>query len=74
MVTEDDGSVRWEHRWDTLAGGQADVRGYLAALADVGYDGWVTCEDFSTAVPMEQRTAQDLSLLRAWSRDAADGR
>ena len=74
VATDGDGSVRWEHRWDTLAGGQADARGYLAALADVGYDGWVTLEDFSTAVPMEQRTAQNLSLLRAWLPDAADGR
>lgn len=60
-----DGTATWEHRWDTLSGGQADVRGYLAALAGVGYDGWVTLEDFSTAVPsLETRTAQNLAYLR----------
>lgn len=62
--TAHDGATTWEHRWDTLAGGQADVRGYLRTLREVGYDGWVTLEDFSTALPLEERTARDLALLR----------
>lgn len=61
----EDGTVRWEHRWAELPSGQGDVHGYLAALREVGYDGWVTLEDFSTARPLAERTAHDLAYLRA---------
>lgn len=60
-----DGVVRWEERWETLADGQADVGAYFASLAEIGYDGWVTLEDFSTAVPLEQRTRENLAFVRA---------
>jgi sugar phosphate isomerase/epimerase len=60
-----DGTVRWEHRWDELPTGQADVHGYLRTLREVGYDGWVTLEDFSTARPLAERTARNLAYLRA---------
>ena len=60
-----DGVVRWREDWATLRTGQADIAGYLTALRECGYDAWVTCEDFSTAVPLEQRCAGNLSYLRA---------
>jgi len=65
-VREDpvEGTV-WEERWATLRGGQASVPGYLDALAEIGYDGWVTLEDFSTELPLEERLADDLAYLRA---------
>ncbi|MVA76423.1 TIM barrel protein [Auraticoccus sp. F435] len=63
--TREDGTVDWEFGWATLRGGQADVEGYLRALAEHGYDGWVTLEDFSTELPLEQRTADNLAYLRS---------
>jgi sugar phosphate isomerase/epimerase len=60
-----DGVVRWREDWATLRTGQADIAGYLTALRECGYDAWVTCEDFSTAVPLEQRCADNLSYLRS---------
>jgi sugar phosphate isomerase/epimerase len=63
--TADDGTVRWEHRWEELPSGQADVHAYLRLLKEVGYDGWVTLEDFSTERPLAERTARSLAYLRA---------
>ncbi|POH75420.1 sugar phosphate isomerase/epimerase family protein [Arthrobacter glacialis] len=55
----------WKHEWSTLRGGIADVPRYFGALAAVGYDGWVTVEDFSTELPLAERTADNLAYLRS---------
>ncbi len=60
-----DGSVRWRDEWAPLRAGQADVEAYFEALAAFGYDGWVTSEDFSTDLPLEERTRDNLEYLRA---------
>lgn len=62
--TEADGTVRWSHEWATMRAGQADVDTYFAALHAFGYDGWVTSEDFSTELPLEERTRDNLAYLR----------
>lgn len=60
-----DGSAVWTEEWATLRDGQADVEAYFQALAAFGYDGWVTVEDFSTVLPLEERTRDNLAYLRA---------
>lgn len=60
-----DGTRDWQFAWAPMAEGQADLGRLFAALRAVGYDGWVSSEDFSTAEPLEQRTAGNLALLRA---------
>lgn len=62
---EEDGTVRWRHEWAPLRMGTGDVEEYFRALHEFGYDGWVTCEDFSTELPLEERTRDDLAYLRA---------
>jgi sugar phosphate isomerase/epimerase len=57
--------VNWHADWATLRAGQADVPAYIAALVRHGYDGWVTLEDFSTELPLEERTADNLAYVRA---------
>jgi sugar phosphate isomerase/epimerase len=59
-----DGVVAWHHEWAPLRTGQADVRGYIAALVRHGYDGWITLEDFSTELPLAERTADNLAFVR----------
>ena len=59
-----DGSVAWTDEWATLRSGQADIEAYFVALRTHGYDGWVTVEDFSTALPLEQRTKENLAYLQ----------
>jgi sugar phosphate isomerase/epimerase len=63
--TAADGTVTWAHDWAPLRTGQAHVGRYLAALVAHGYDGWVTVEDFSTALPLQRRTADNLEYLRS---------
>jgi sugar phosphate isomerase/epimerase len=52
----------WE--WAPLRKGIADVKEYFEALRKVDYQGWVTVEDFSTELAVEQRTADNLAYLR----------
>ncbi len=63
--TRADGSRVWQHEWAPLRDGQASVSEYLDALRQVGYDGWVTIEDFSTDLPLAERTADNLAYLRS---------
>jgi sugar phosphate isomerase/epimerase len=70
----DDGTVPWQHEWATLRAGTGDVEAYFRALHGIGYDGWVTCEDFSTELPLEQRTADDLAYLRSVAERTARAR
>jgi sugar phosphate isomerase/epimerase len=67
-VRQDDedetGAAVWQNQWATLRGGQASVLAYFRALAAFGYDGWVTVEDFSTDLPLAERTADNLAYLR----------
>ena len=53
--------------------GGADATTVLAELPRVQYGvgrgsyGWVTCEDFSTDLPLEERTRDNLAYLRSVS-------
>jgi sugar phosphate isomerase/epimerase len=60
----DDAVVAWRHEWATLRAGQADVRSYVADLVAHGYDGWITLEDFSTDLPLAERTSDNLAFMR----------
>lgn len=59
-----DGSTGWVWEWAPLRTGQADIEAYFRALDAVGYDGWVTVEDFSTDLPLAERTLDNLRYLR----------
>ena len=64
-----DGATTWAENWAALREGQADIAAYFRALHTHGYDGWVTCEDFSTAVPLAERTRDNLAYLKSvWQR------
>lgn len=66
------GSVVWRENWAPLRDGQADLDAYFVALARIHYEGWVTLEDFSTVLPLEQRTADNLAFVRAAHEKALD--
>jgi sugar phosphate isomerase/epimerase len=61
--TDESGAAVWVNEWAPLQSGQGSVLAYFKALAAYGYDGWVTVEDFSTALPLEDRTAGNLAYL-----------
>jgi sugar phosphate isomerase/epimerase len=69
--TRPDGSVAWRADWSPLRSGQADLSAYFRALSTVGYDGWVTAEDFSIVLPLAERTRDNLAYLRTLRESAA---
>jgi sugar phosphate isomerase/epimerase len=60
-----DGSRAWQGEWAPLDAGIVDLHALFAALRHVGYDGWVSVEDFSTARPLADRVRENLRYLRA---------
>jgi sugar phosphate isomerase/epimerase len=68
-----DSGTEWAEEWAALRDGQADLDAYFRALHAVGYDGWVTCEDFSTTVPLAQRTKDNLAYLTAIEKRTRPG-
>ena len=67
------GGTVWAEEWAPLRDGQADIEAYFRALHAAGYDGWVTCEDFSTALPLAERTKDNLGYLKAVERSTRLG-
>ncbi|MBT1003412.1 sugar phosphate isomerase/epimerase [Paenarthrobacter sp. DKR-5] len=65
------GAAVYDTQWVPLREGQGSVLEYFRALAAFGYDGWVTVEDFSTALPLAERTADNLDYLRKTAALAA---
>lgn len=63
--TDEQGADVYEFGWATLREGQVDLAAYIAELRAGGYDGWITCEDFSTDLPLDERSADNLAYLRA---------
>jgi sugar phosphate isomerase/epimerase len=61
---QDQSGNGWHHQWATLRDGQADVVAYVRDLVSFGYDGWITLEDFSTELPLAERTADNLAYVR----------
>ncbi|HEV2073547.1 MAG TPA: sugar phosphate isomerase/epimerase family protein [Thermomicrobiales bacterium] len=60
----DDQSVMWEASWAPLHKGVADIQQLFKALRAVGYDGWITVEDFSTERPLADRLQENLAFLK----------
>lgn len=59
-----EGVAQWKWTWAALRKGMGDVKAYFRALKAVGYDGWVTLEEFTTELPLADRLADDLAFLR----------
>lgn len=59
-----DGTILWGQTWMTLREGQADIDWLFRALVSIGYDGWVTLEDFTDHNrPRDERLADSLAFL-----------
>jgi sugar phosphate isomerase/epimerase len=62
--TRADGSVEWRATFAPLRKGIADLSALLQALRAVGYDGWLSFEDFSTERPTAERIVDNLAYVR----------
>jgi sugar phosphate isomerase/epimerase len=59
-----DGSLAWQAEWAPLDEGIVDLRALFATLRAVGYDGWISVEDFTTEPPLSERVRNNLRSLR----------
>ena len=62
--TRADGSVEWRATFAPLRKGIADLSALMRALRAVGYDGWLSFEDFSTERPTAERIVDNLAYVR----------
>lgn len=54
----------WKCEWAPLREGVVDFEKLFEALRKVGYDGWLSVEDFSQALPEDERLADNIAFLR----------
>lgn len=67
---EVDGKQKYAPGWAPFTDGHADFTRCFAALAAVGYDGWVTFEDFSDQ-DSDTKLREDLAYIKAIAGAAA---
>lgn len=63
-VVEGANRTDWKWGWAPMRHGVANLPRLFGALAEHGYDGWVSVEDFSTEVPLRERVADNLAYLK----------
>lgn len=59
-----DKTVVWKCDWTAVHKGIADLRVLVAALRNVGYDGWLSFEDFSTERLLDDRLRDNLAFVK----------
>ncbi|HCE44312.1 MAG TPA: sugar phosphate isomerase/epimerase [Lentisphaeria bacterium] len=62
--TRPDGSVNWKPSSAPFDKGIVDVTALLKALKDVGYDGWISFEDFSTEETTLQKMKKNIEFVK----------
>ena len=67
-----DGSTKWAADWVPITSGVVDVEALFRALHAVGYDGWVSFEDFSTEQPLLDRLRDNLAYVRRIAQSVAE--
>lgn len=55
----------WQVEWRTIDEGEVYWPQVMEALHDIGYDGWLSMEDFSLARPTEEALAHHISYLKS---------
>jgi sugar phosphate isomerase/epimerase len=54
----------WRARWSPLEDGVVDFPALFAALAEVGYNNWLSFEDFSGARPSRAALRHNLAFIK----------
>lgn len=68
----EDKSVIWMCNAAAVHKGIADIRELFKALKAIGYDDWITVEDFSTERPLQDRLQENLAFLKAVEAEVAN--
>lgn len=65
---DEDGAVVWTPdlfgSGGTLKGGMVDMAGFMKVLKKVGYNGWLSQEDFSKVLPTRIKLAHNIEYMR----------
>jgi len=65
-------TVEWKSDWATIPKGIIDWRALFTALHQVGYDGWITFEDFSSEIPLDDRLQLNIKYFRAIEQEVKE--
>jgi sugar phosphate isomerase/epimerase len=60
----EDKTVIWKCDWTAVHKGISDMRELFRVLKTVGYDGWISFEDFSTERPLDERLKMNLEFVK----------
>jgi sugar phosphate isomerase/epimerase len=60
---EPDGTVKWSYKASSLKTGQMDLGKFMEVLVGLGYDGWISLEDFSPG-SSKRKLTQDIAYLK----------
>lgn len=63
--TEVDGTEVWSPTWAPFKKGYADIRKLITVLKDIGYEGYVSVEDFSNAEDTYTKLKSNIEFLRS---------
>lgn len=64
LKSDGDPEASWDWEWAPMRRGFGNMPRLFEALRNHGWDGWLSIEDFSTAEPLEERTAGNLVYLK----------
>jgi sugar phosphate isomerase/epimerase len=62
---EANGNLVWRASWATMRGGIVNWSDVLSALKKVGYDGYLSNEDFSTEMSTDDKLKDDIEYLKS---------
>ena len=62
--TREDSTIEWRFKFWPMHQGVADIRALITALLKVGYDGWISFEDFSTQQKILERTQFNIEFVK----------
>jgi sugar phosphate isomerase/epimerase len=65
-------TVEWMSDWATIPKGIIDFRALYTALVQVGYDGWIALEDFSTDYKLDERLKMNLLYLTTIEKEVKE--
>ncbi len=71
--TRSDGSTEWRSGWAPITKGIVDMEALFRALRTIGYDDWVSFEDFSTELPLRDRLRDNLAYIKQVAERVAAG-
>lgn len=65
LVSDDITAAKWKAQWSAIDKGAVHWHSVLKALKAIGYDGWLSMEDFSSSQPTESLLQHNISYIKS---------